>query len=227
MNDSRDSKMGTIRNVLLVDDHEVMRLGLAQLIAQEPDLGVCGEAEDVASALKAIERLTVDIAVVDISLKDSYGIDLVKEIQDRWPSLPVLVLSMHDESFYAERVLRAGARGYVTKAEASSKVIEGIRKVLDGGVYVSEAMSAKMLTKLVGSHGDRARFPIDTLSDREFEVFELIGQGLKTRQIAQRLHLSTKTIDAHREHIKKKLKLETATDLLMYAVQWAQFDREA
>ena len=216
-----------VRTVLLVDDHEVMRLGLAQLIAQEPDLEVCGEAEDVAGALEAIERMKVDIAVVDISLKDSYGIDLVKDIRTRWPSLPVLVLSMHDESFYAERVLRAGARGYVTKAEASSKVIEGIRRVLAGDVYISEAMSAKMLTKLVGGQGDSAKFPIDTLSDREFEVFDLIGQGLKTRQIAQRLHLSTKTVDAHREHIKKKLSLETATDLLMYAVQWAQFDREA
>ena len=216
-----------VRAVLLVDDHEVMRMGLAQLIDQEPDLEVCAEAEDVAGALEAIERMTVDVAVVDISLKDSYGIDLVKDIKTRWPSLPVLVLSMHDESFYAERVLRAGARGYVTKAEASAKVIEGLRKVLDGGVYVSQTMYAKMLTKLVGGAGDQARFPIDTLSDREFQVFTLIGQGLKTRQIAQQLHLSTKTIDAHREHIKKKLLLDTATDLLMYAVQWAQFDREA
>jgi DNA-binding NarL/FixJ family response regulator len=214
------------RRVLVVDDHELLRMALGQLIGQEADLTVCGEAEDAAGALRVIEELQPDIALVDISLKESHGIELIKDIKSRWPDLPVLVLTMHDESFYAERVLRAGARGYVTKAEVSSKVIEGIRKVLDGDVYVSDAMASKVLSKLVGGKGDATSFPIDTLSDREFEVFEMIGRGLQSRDIARRLHLSIKTVDAHREHIKKKLSLDSATDLLMYAVQWSQFERE-
>ena len=214
------------RKVLVVDDHELMRLALSQLIAQEPDLIVCGEAEDASGALKAIEELKPDIAMVDISLKQSHGIELIKDIKIRWPDFPVLVLTMHDESFYAERVLRAGAKGYVTKAEVSSKVVEGIRKVLDGEVYISDAMASKVLTKLVGQPGGQTAFPIDNLSDREFEVFEMIGQGMQSKEIAERLHLSKKTIDAHREHIKKKLSLDSASDVLMYAVQWTQFERE-
>jgi DNA-binding NarL/FixJ family response regulator len=214
------------RKVLVVDDHELMRLALGQLIAQEPDLVVCGEAESASEALKAIEQLEPDIAMVDISLKESHGIELIKDAKIRWPDFPILVLTMHDESFYAERVLRAGAKGYITKAEVSSKVIDGIRKVLDGEVYISDAMASKVLTRLVGPKGGQPGFPIDALSDREFEVFEMIGQGRQSKEIAQRLHLSKKTIDAHREHIKKKLSLDTATDVLMYAVQWAQFERE-
>ena len=223
---TEENEIACPRKVLVVDDHELMRMALVQLIGQEQDLVVCGETEDAPGALKAIEELKPDIAIVDISLKQSHGIELIKDIKVRWPDFLVLVLTMHDESFYAERVLRAGARGYVTKAEVSSKVIEGIRKVLDGEVYISDAMASKVLTKLVGQKGGQASFPIDTLSDREFEVFEMIGQGLQSREIARKLHLSRKTVDAHREHIKKKLSLETATDLLMYAVQWAQFERE-
>ena len=224
VSDEQDAK--SPRKVLIVDDHELMRLALSQLIGHEPDLVVCGEAEDVAGALKAIEEFKPDIAMVDISLKQSHGIELIKDIQIRWPDLPVLVLTMHDESFYAERVLRAGAKGYLTKAEVSSKVIDGIRKVLNGEVYISDAMASKVLTKLVGQKNGQLAFPIDTLSDREFEVFEMIGQGMQSKDIAIQLHLSKKTVDAHREHIKKKLGLETATDVLMYAVQWAQFERE-
>ncbi|MBT3198477.1 MAG: response regulator transcription factor [Phycisphaerales bacterium] len=224
VSDKQDAK--SPKKVLIVDDHELMRLALSQLIGNEPDLVVCAEAEDVAGALKAIEQSKPDIAMVDISLKQSHGIELIKDIQIRWPDLPVLVLTMHDESFYAERVLRAGAKGYLTKAEVSSKVIEGIRKVLNGEVYISDAMASKVLTKLVGQKNGQLAFPIDTLSDREFEVFEMIGQGMQSKDIAQQLHLSKKTVDAHREHIKKKLGLETATDVLMYAVQWAQFERE-
>ncbi len=214
------------KKVLIVEDHPIMRSGLAQLIGQESDLMVCGDAEDAHEALEAIEKLEPDIAVVDISLKDSSGIDLIKDIKIRWPKLAVLVLSMHDESFYAERALRAGAMGYVAKAEVSAKVIAGIRQVLSGGVYVSEKISSRMLKKLVGGVKDSDAFPIDRLSDREFEVFELIGQGLQTRQIAEKLHLSVKTIDAHRDHIKRKLKLDTAIDLLKYAVQWVQLERD-
>ncbi len=214
------------KRVLIVDDHELVRMAVAQLIGQEPDLVTCGEAEDVSGALKAIAELNPDVAVVDISLKQSHGIELIKDIKIRWPHLPVLVLSMHDESFYAERVLRSGARGYVTKAEVSSKVIEGLRKVLDGEVYVSDALASKMLSKLIGGKPDTTSFPVDTLSDREFEVFELIGQGIQSRDIAQALKVSIKTVDAHREHLKKKLGVETRTDLLMYAMQWVQFDRD-
>ena len=215
------------KKVLIVEDHPIMRSGLAQLIGHEPDLMVCGEAEDAHEALAAIEKLEPDIAVVDISLKNSSGIDLIKDIKIRWPKLAVLVLSMHEESFYAERALRAGARGYVAKAEVSAKVIDGIRQVLGGEVYVSEKITSKMLHKLVGGGKDLETFPIDRLSDREFEVFELIGEGLQTREVADKLHLSIKTVDAHRDHIKRKLKLDSATKLLKYAVQWVQMERDA
>ena len=213
--------------VLLVEDHPVMRQGLVMLIEQENDLTVCGEAEDVHGALEAIDQQGPNIVVVDISLKESSGLELIKDIKVRWPDLAVLVLSMHDESFYAERALRAGARGYVTKAEASAKVIDGIRQVLSGNVYVSEKVASKMLTRLVGAGTDLEKFPIDSLSDREFQIFELIGQGVETRDIAKQLHVSVKTVEAHREHIKKKLNLDSATELLKYAVQWVQFEREA
>ena len=213
--------------ILVVDDHPIMRAGLAQLIGQEADMTVCCEAEDAHSALKAIEGCQPDLALVDISLREGSGLDLIKDIRARWPRLPVLVLSMHDEVFYAERVLRAGAKGYVTKAEASAKVIEGIRRVLEGGVYVSEKIASKMIHKLVGGGPDLDVFPIDRLSDRELQVLELIGEGLQTRDIADKLHLSVKTVDAHREHIKKKLALETANELTKYAIQWVEFERRA
>ena len=215
------------KKVLIVDDHELMRHGISQLIAHEKDLAVCAECEDAAGALKAIEQDKPDVAIIDITLKGSHGLELIKDVRIRWPDLPILVLSMHDESFYAERVLRAGARGYVTKAEASSRVIEGIRKVLDGQVYVSDHMASRMLCKLVGARPDGVSFALDKLTDREFEVFELIGQGLDSRQVAKRLHVSIKTVNAHREHIKKKLNLESATELLIYALQWAQLERSS
>ena len=222
---SEENDKASKKSVLIVDDHEIMRQGLMQLIAQESDLTVCCEAEDVPGALQAIEEFEPDVAIVDISLKEGNGIELIKDIKVRWPSFPVLVLSMHDESFYAERVLRAGARGYVTKGEASTRVIDGIRKVLDGGVYVSEQIASKMVTKMVGGGSHLDTFPIDRLSDREFEVFEWIGRGLQTREVAEKLHLSPKTVDAHREHIKTKLKLESATELLTYAVRWVQLEQ--
>ncbi len=215
----------TQHKILIVDDHPIMRSGLIRLIEDEDDLCVCGEAEGVQDALEAIEKTNPSLILLDISLREGNGIELTKDIAIRWPAIPVLVLSMHDESFYAERLLRAGARGYITKAEASTKVIEGIRDVLDGGVYVSEKMASRMLSKLVGGTSEANVFPIDRLSDREFEVFEMIGQGTQTRKIAEDLHLSIKTIEAHREHIKKKLDLGSATELLKYAVQWVQLER--
>ncbi len=213
--------------VLVVDDHEIMRQGLAQLIGQEADLTVCGEAPDADGAISAIEHYAPDVAVVDISLKNSSGINLIKTIRERWPELPILVLSMHDETFYAERALRAGARGYVTKAEVSAKVVEGIREVLNGGVFVSKKIAKRMLRKLIDGNYAVEQFPLDRLTDREFEVFELIGRGQPTRGIAERLHVSPKTIEAHREHIKRKLGINTATELLTYAVQWSQVDRDS
>ncbi len=214
-----------IHRVLIVDDHQIMRQGLAALIDQEDDLEVCDQAEDIHEALGAIERSKPDIAIVDLSLKECSGLDLIKDIQIRWPDLKIMVLSMHDESFYAERVLRAGAKGYVTKAEVATKVIDGLRAVLAGDIYVSQKISEKMLRKMVGGKNKVDMFPLDRLSDREFEVFELIGQGLQSKEVAERLHLSSKTIDAHRDHIKKKLDLDSATALLTYAVQWVQFER--
>jgi DNA-binding NarL/FixJ family response regulator len=178
----------------------------------------------VHGALEELDKCDPDVAVVDISLRDSSGIELIKDMKIRRPKLPVLVLSMHGESFYAERVLRAGARGYVTKDEASTKVIAGLRAVLAGEVYVSEKVATKMLGRMIGRAPTDA-FPIDRLTDREFEVFELIGGGMSTREIASQLHLSIKTIETYREHIKAKLNLDGATELITYAVQWSQSER--
>jgi len=211
------------RNLLLVDDHPIMRVGLKQLLAQEADLVVCGEAEDAADALKVIQQTSPDLVLVDISLKESSGIELIKDIRVRWPKLAVLVLSMHEEAFYAERALRAGARGYVTKAEVSTRVVQAIRKVLDGQVYVSEKLADKLLGRIAGGGEDRKG--VEALSDREFEVFELIGQGMELREIAQRLHLSIKTVEAHRENMRKKLDLPSSAELFRYAVQWTQYER--
>jgi DNA-binding NarL/FixJ family response regulator len=214
------------RKIILVDDHPIVRQGLTQLIDAEDDLHVVGEAETPVEALKVIDQVQPDIALVDISLKEASGIELVKDIKIRHPSLPVLVLSMHDESFYAERVLRAGARGYVTKEEATEKVLTAIRRVLTGEIYVSDKMASKMLSKMVdGRPGTEGSFSLERLTDRELEVFELIGQGLGTGQIAKKLHLSVKTIESHRENIKRKLKLRNAAELLQHAIQWVQVEK--
>ena len=211
--------------ILVVDDHPIMRAGLAQLIGEEPDLTICCEAADAHGALEAVETLQPDLAIVDITLKDSSGIDLIMDLRVRRPKLPVLVLSMHDEMFYAERALRAGARGYVTKSEVADRIIEAVRKVLAGEVYVSGKVADKMISSMVGGRSDPKAFPIDRLTDRELQVLELIGEGLQTREIAGRLHVSVKTVDAHREHIKRKLDLDGANELVKYAVQWVQFER--
>lgn len=210
------------RRVLIVDDHPIVRQGLKGLISQAPDLEVCGEAETIFDALKAIEQLHPDVAVVDISLKGESGVDLIKDVRIRFPDLPVLTLSMYDEAIYAERVLRAGARGYVTKEEASEKVLTAIRCVLSGKIFLSERMSAKMLSKLVGGRTETPGLSVDRLSDRELQVFELIGRGMSTRMIAETLHLSIKTVESHRANIKEKLQIENATELLQQAIHWLQ-----
>jgi DNA-binding NarL/FixJ family response regulator len=208
------------RNILIVDDHPIVRQGLAQLIGQEHDLNVCGQAEDAYQAMKAIRDLKPDLVVVDIALKETSGMELIKDIKVQYPGLPVLTLSMHDEAVYGERALRAGAKGYIMKQEATDKVVTAIRRVLAGEVYISDGMAAKMVGRLVGSASDRGTSPIERLSDRELEVFRLIGEGYGTREMAEKLHLSVKTIETYRAHIKDKLGFQDANELLRSAIQW-------
>lgn len=211
---------GQCKRILLVDDHPVVRDGLAQLINRSGDLTVCGEASDPKEALHALEETRPDLAIVDLSLKSGDGLELVKQVRARWPALPVLVLSMHNEELFAERVLRAGARGYIMKQEATGSVLAAIRKVLGGDVYLSAELQAHLLRRFVGGEGQRSRLPIDTLSDRELAVLELIGRGRSTRAIAGELKLSIKTVESYRDHIKKKLNLRGSTELIQYAVRW-------
>jgi DNA-binding NarL/FixJ family response regulator len=210
------------QGILIVDDHPMMREGLAQLIEHESDLCVAGQADNAAQALQAIGTLLPDLALVDISLPDKNGIELIKDLQTLHPQLPVLVVSMHDETLYAERVLRAGARGYIMKQEGGKKLMQAIRHVLHGQIYVSERMSAKILEIFSGRRAESVKSAVECLSDREFEVFQLIGQGQGTRQIAEHLHLSIKTVEVHRANIKRKLELKNATDLVRYAVRWTE-----
>jgi DNA-binding NarL/FixJ family response regulator len=213
------------RKVFLVDDHPMVRERLAELIRQEADLEVCGEAEDAVTALKAIAALKPDLAIVDITLKDTYGIELIKTLKERDARLPVLVLSMHEESLYGERAIRAGARGYLNKQEASKKVITAIRTILSGEIFVSEQMKSAMLRKMAGGQRPEGSSPTDVLSDRELEVFQLLGQGLAVRQIAEMLFVSVKTVEAHREHIKQKMNFKTSSELLRYAIEYTMKDR--
>lgn len=208
--------------IFLVDDHPVTREGVRVLIDQESDLVVCGQADSAPAALQLIQRLKPDLAVVDITLKTTSGIELMKNVKALLPDLPVLIMSMHDESLYAERALRAGAKGYVMKHEASDRILTAIRSVLAGDLYLSEKMKEKMLHRLVRSRKNEVVFTIDTLSDREMEVFQLIGNGFGTRQIADKLNLSVKTIDSYREHLKLKLRLEKGSDLVRHAIQWVR-----
>ncbi len=217
-----DGARRPVKQILIVDDHPLVRQGVALLINQADDLEVCGEAESVHEALELLERVEPDLAIVDLTLKDSSGLELIKDIQVRRPNLRVLVLSMRDEGFYAERVLRAGARGYVTKEEGPEKVIEGIRDVLAGKIHVSERMATRVMSRIVQGMDGEHESPIDSLTDRELQVLELMGHGLATREIGQRLHISPKTVDSHREHIKDKLQLTSANDLLKHAIQWVQ-----
>jgi len=206
--------------VFLVDDHPLVREWLSQLIQREDDLAVCGEAEDTQEALHKIEETKPDIVVADISLKNTHGLELVKDLQARLPSLPVLVLSMHDESLYAERVLRAGAKGYITKQEATKKILQAVRQVLSGQIYISEKMASRMVHKMVLGRTENQKSAIERLTDRELEVFQLIGRGQGTRRIATDLHLGVKTVESYRARIKEKLKLEDGTQLLQHAIQW-------
>jgi DNA-binding NarL/FixJ family response regulator len=207
--------------VLIVDDHPAVREALALRIDRQPDLEVCGEAADMSEALCLIAEAQPDVAVVDISLKTSNGIDLIKRIKDRHENVRVLVWSMHSESLYAERALRAGALGYINKDQATAQIIEAIRRVLAGKVYLSEAITERLLQRAVGGGRDEVtRSPLDVLADRELEVFRLIGEGVKTAEIAERLHLSVKTVETYRDRIRQKLDLSNGTKLAHYATQW-------
>jgi DNA-binding NarL/FixJ family response regulator len=213
--------------VLLVDDHPVLRAGLGRLINQEADMTVCGEAEDGPTAFDLAGTLTPDIAVIDVSLKGSNGIELIKNLKARFPDLPTLVLSMHDESLYAERALRAGSLGYIMKEEAIEQVIAAIRKVIQGEIFLSERMKTKMLQQMANGKGKVVSSPIEQLTDRELEVFRLIGEGCSTRQIAGQLHLSVRTVEAYREYIKSKLNLKNATELVQHAFHWVHHEAAA
>jgi len=213
------------KQVLIVDDHPMMREGLAQLIDHEPDLSAAVQASTAAQALEAIALHKPDLALIDISLPDRNGLELIKDLQALHPDLPTLVVSMHDESLYAERVLRAGGRGYIMKQEGGKKLMDAIRHVLDGQIYVSEKISGKILEGFSGRRPEAVHSPVERLSDREFEVFQLIGQGQGTRQVAEHLHLSVKTVEVHRSNIKRKLELKTATELVRFAIRWAEAQR--
>jgi DNA-binding NarL/FixJ family response regulator len=211
--------------VLLLEDHAIVRQGLAMLIDDEPDLMVCGGAETLAQVEALIPELQPDIVVADISLGEENGLDIIKLLRDKHPDLPVLALSMHDEALYAERALRAGAKGYIMKKEAMDKVMTAIRKILSGDVYISDKMASRMVRKLVDPAEATGATPMEKLTDREFEVFSLIAQGIGPSQIAQRLSVSVKTIETHREHIKEKLGLKSGTELTRFALRWTMEER--
>jgi DNA-binding NarL/FixJ family response regulator len=209
------------KRILLVDDHPMMREGLALLISHEPDLEVCGQADTAHAALEVIGSTQPNLVLLDITLPDKNGLELIKDIQAMYPGTSILVVSMHDESFYAERVLRAGGRGYIMKQEGGKKLMVAIRQVLDGKIYLSDKMSANILEAFSGARTESSS-PVAVLTDREFEVFQMIGNGLDVREIAERLHLSIKTVEVHRTNIKQKLKLRSVGDLIRHAVRWLE-----
>jgi DNA-binding NarL/FixJ family response regulator len=208
--------------LLILDDHPMMREGLAQLINNEADLTVCGEAGTGTECVELVGKLKPDLLLADISLPDKSGIEVIKDSLALHPDVPVLVISMHDETLYAERILRAGARGYIMKQEGGQKLMAAIRKVLSGEIYVSDKISAKILESFSGRSEQVSHRPMESLSDREFEVLQLLGQGKGTSEIAKLLNLSAKTVEAHRANIKRKLELKTGPELVRYAVRWVE-----
>jgi DNA-binding NarL/FixJ family response regulator len=217
-----NSKKTEKTRILVIDDHPMMRQGLAQLINNEPDLCLSAEAGSAREAFECIGRSCPDMILADISLPDRNGLEFIKDLHVRQPNLPVLVISMHDESLYAERVLKAGGRGYIMKQEGGKKIMEAIRRVLSGQIYVSEKMSARILEIFSGRRSQTASSPIEKLTDREFEVFQMIGQGHDTRAIAERLFLSNKTVDVHRAKIKQKLSLKSSAEVVRFAIRWVE-----
>lgn len=208
--------------IVIVDDHPIVRRGLSQLITQEDDLVVCGEAESGQSALELLKKVKSDLVIVDISLPGMDGIELIKKIKSRFNDVKILVVSIHDESLFAERALRAGAKGYIMKQEAIENIIKAIRKVLNGDIYISEKVSASIVKRFIEGKSDDLRSPLQRLSDRELEVLHLIGKGFSTAQIAEELHVSKKTVETYRVNIKEKLNLKTTLELVRYAIQFVE-----
>ncbi len=208
--------------IFIVDDHPLLRRGLAELINQEADMTFCGEAEDSPSAMKLISQIKPDLVIVDISLKGYNGIELIKNIKAFDPKIQILVLSMHDESVYAMRVLRAGAKAYVMKQEVVDKVMEAVRRIRAGKVFVSERVASRMLDQVVVGGDPAPDSPVDLLSDRELEIVNMIGSGQPTREIAAKLHISIKTVESHRARIKEKLSLQNAIQLVQFCVRWVE-----
>jgi DNA-binding NarL/FixJ family response regulator len=208
--------------IFLVEDHPIFRKGLAEILNSQKNMLVCGEAEDAIQALDGIRETKPDFIIVDVSLKDSSGIELIKDIRLRHPNVLILTLSMHDETIYAERALRSGAKGYLMKQEAPETVVKAVYHILNGNIYVSDRIATRMFNKLIDGQANSENSPVDLLTDRELEVFQLIGHGLGTRQIAQKLHVSVKTIENHRAHIKEKLNLNSAIELVQHATLWVQ-----
>jgi DNA-binding NarL/FixJ family response regulator len=208
--------------ILIVDDHSVVREGLAAVINDQPDLVVCGQAENAGKALIADAALKPDLVIVDISLEGRNGLDLIKDLRVQRPKRPIMALSMHDETLYAERALRAGAQGYVMKKEATKDLLAALRRVLAGGVYLSERMTGKMMHQFVQGVPAKVQSSIELLSDRELEVFQLLGQGCSTRMIAVNLHISIKTVSSYRQNIMLKLNLTSSSALVHHAIHWAK-----
>lgn len=222
MSESLESPPAEPYKVFIVDDHPMIREHLAQLLEKQPDLHICGEAVDLSQALEGIAASNPDIAIIDISLRSSSGLDLIKEIKARgWP-LPILILSMHDESLYAERALRAGALGYINKQESSKNILAAIRKVIAGQIHVSPEISERFVRLAIAGNTMTASSPVTRLGDRELEVFQLIGRSVGTRQIAETLGLSIKTVETYRARIKEKLSLENGVQLMRRAVEWVE-----
>ena len=210
------------RRVLIVDDHPIFRAGLTGLVNLEGELTVCGEANDAAQAMQAVEKLHPDLVLLDMSLPGKGGLELLKDIRAIAPQTPVLIISMHDETLYAERVIKAGGRGYIMKQEGPEKIVQAVRKVLSGGISVSERIAAQILDAMSGGKSGKSgtSSSVSTLTDREFEVYRLLGQGKEPHEIARTLHLSIKTVDTHRAHIRQKLGLRNATELIHHATRW-------
>lgn len=214
--------MAENKKIYIVDDHPLMRKGLVMTIEKEIGFEVCGQAENAEEALTEIINLKPDAAVVDISLPGMNGIELIKNVLHQQPELKILVVSRHDEELYAERALRAGAKGYLMKLEAAEVLISAIRQILKGGIYLSENIGTKLIMKMATGNASKSDNPLDLLSDRELEVFELTGKGLSTKEIGQKLHISVKTVESHRANIKDKLQVDTANELMRHAVKWVE-----
>ena len=225
LNGNGSATAAATARVMIVDDHPIVREGYEQLISRHDDLEVCGVAADSAEALRQIDKTGPDLVIVDLSLKNGNGLELCKQIKVRFPHVRMLVSSMHDEILFAERVLRAGAMGYINKEQTTGNLVKAIRQVLSGKIYLSDEMNNRMLCRAVGSDHYSEESPISSFSDRELEVFELIGQGVTIRQIASRLKLSPKTVESYRENLKNKLNVESSSELTRHAVQWVLENR--